>query len=181
LTEGLTILAAARSYQLSWEEGQTRGGVFTKLLCAALEGGAANVLGDITLGAIYAQVETQLGAWDQRPLFKCHVASSVVLRKREPLVELAILKKIHDYFPNPEDQFRLDPTYEEDKHHVPEDLRQVDKDHEQVMSHFRKYATQNLLVPVGEDYLYWAAVHSKSCRLTEIGQYIWQMVERRRI
>jgi hypothetical protein len=180
MVEGLVILAAARSYAPSFEAGQLRGGVFTNLLCGALEGGAANVLGDITLASVYSFVESQLGAWDQRPLFKCHVAGSSVLRRVLPLIDPAILKKIRQYFKAPDFVYPLDPTYEKDKpdtHGGPP--LEVDKQHEEIMAHFRRYAANGLLVP-GTD-LYWAAIRSESCKLTASGRYIWELVERRRI
>ena len=182
LAEGLTILAASRSYQFSFEAAHAGGGIFTNLLISALQGSAANVLGQISLGAAYSFVESMLGAWDQRPLFKCHVSKSSVVRQVEPLIELPILRKIREYFAaGPDAEYPLDPTYEEDKHHVPEGQREVNPQHEAIFADFRKYAAKNLLVPVGEEYLYWAAVRSKSCQLTETGKYIWQMTEKGRI
>jgi hypothetical protein len=181
MAEGLTILAAARGYAPSFEAGQSRGGIFTNLLCGALEGGAANVLGVITLASVYSFVESQLGAWDQRPLFKCHVASSSVLRRVAPLIDLAILKKVRQYFETADFVYPLDPTYDEDKHDAPEDQREVNQEHEEIMAHFRQYAAKGLLVPVGAEYLYWAAVRSQSCKLTASGKYIWELVEGKRI
>jgi len=182
LVEGLSILAAARSYAPSFEVGQSRGGIFTNLLCSALEGGAANVLGIITLGSVYSFVESQLGAWDQRPLFKCHVASSSVLRRVPPSIDLAILKKVCKYFASPDFVYPLDPTYEKDKRHAPEDQLEVNTEHEEIMAHFRKYAAKGLLVPEPkQEYLYWAAVRSESCKLTASGKYIWELVNRKRI
>lgn len=175
LAEGLTILAASREYQPSWE---LAGGVFTNLLAAALSGGAANVLGEVTLAAAYAFVENQLGAWEQRPLYKCNVAHSSILRYVKPAIDLPTLRKIRKYFPTPDLEYRLDASYEEDKHHVPEGKRQRNTKHEAIMEDFRRYATENLLAPIGEEYLYWAAVRDKSCRLTETGKYVWRLADK---
>jgi hypothetical protein len=176
LAEGLTILAASREYQPSWEaEG---GGVFTGLLAAALRGGAANVLGEVTLAAAYAFVENQLGAWDQRPLFKCNVARSSILRYVQPAIDLPTLQRIAKHFPEADFEYPLDPSYEVDKHHVSEGKQQTNPKHEAIMADLRRYATAHLLVPVGEDYLYWAAIKSKSCKLTEAGRYVWRLANK---
>ncbi|MCH7862471.1 MAG: hypothetical protein IH998_12455, partial [Proteobacteria bacterium] len=72
LREGVSILTASRGDQPSVETGD--GGLFTSLLVDALGGGAADVLGAVTVPSVYAYVEAALGAWDQRPLFKSHVS-----------------------------------------------------------------------------------------------------------
>jgi len=68
LREGLSILTASRSSQAALERGGS--GVFTELVCAALDGGAADILGNVSVASVYAYVDQALGAWDQRPLFK---------------------------------------------------------------------------------------------------------------
>src|SRR5207248_7445053 len=68
LAQGVSILTAARSGQSSVESAGH--GVFTNLVCSALEGGAADVAGHVHAAAIYSYVEQVLGPWDQRPLFK---------------------------------------------------------------------------------------------------------------
>jgi len=42
------------------------GGIFTSLVVDALQGGAADILGDVTAPSVYAYLEAALGAWDQR-------------------------------------------------------------------------------------------------------------------
>jgi hypothetical protein len=72
LRERLSILTAARASQPCLERGEA--GVFTGLVCSALDGGAADILGNVSVASIYAYVDQALGAWDQRPLFKSHVS-----------------------------------------------------------------------------------------------------------
>ena len=86
LAEGITILTASKSGQLSMEQGGR--GVFTELLCGALDGGAADVLGHVTATSVYSYVEQALGPWNQRPLFKAHLSNVVPLRKAQPAVPL---------------------------------------------------------------------------------------------
>ena len=55
--------------------------MFTSLVLGALDGGAPDILGHVSVPAVYAYVEAALGAWDQRPLFKSHVSRVLPLRK----------------------------------------------------------------------------------------------------
>lgn len=177
LAEGLTILSASRSYQPA-KEVIGKGGIFTSLLIEALKGSAADLLGDITLSSAYRFVEQLLGAWDQRPLFKTHVSETMVLRKCKPKIDLKMLRRIKEHFPKPEYEYKLDPSYESDKHHAPPDKKEKNEKNEKIFEDFRKYASLNLVVPVGEQYLYWAAVRSKSCKLTLLGRYYWHRVDK---
>jgi uncharacterized caspase-like protein len=66
LTDGLTILTASTAEQYASEENGA--GVFTTLLVDALNGGASNLVGEITPGSVYAHIDQfSLG---QRPVFK---------------------------------------------------------------------------------------------------------------
>src|SRR5579864_6710540 len=99
LRDGVSILTASRGDQVSVEESGA--GLFTSLVCDALQGGAADLLGHVTAPGIYALVEAALGAWDQRPLFKAHVSTVVPLRKCRPPIDAAILRELPALFPVP--------------------------------------------------------------------------------
>ena len=97
LSAGLTILTASGATQYAIEENGS--GVFTSLLVDALDGGAANLLGHVTPGSIYAHIDQSLGSWQQRPVFKTNVSEFIPLRKVEPPISLgdllaAVLKVI---------------------------------------------------------------------------------------
>jgi len=79
LTEGLTILTASTAEQYATE--QNGSGVFTTLFVDAINGPAANLVGDVTPGGVYAHIDQSLGPWEQRPVFKTNVKSFVSLRK----------------------------------------------------------------------------------------------------
>jgi hypothetical protein len=166
LREGVSVLTASRASQVAMETGGS--GVFTSLVCDALEGGAADVCGNVTVASVYAYVDQALGAWDQRPLFKSHVSRLLPLRSCKPVISLEILRLLAEYFPQPEYDFPLDPSYEPD-------APPKDPEHERVFGHLQKYRAARLLVPVGEEHLYYAAINSKSCRLTPLGRYYWQL------
>lgn len=172
LREGLTVLAASRADQVAMESAGR--GVFTELLEAALRGGAADVLGNVTIASAYAYVDETLGPWDQRPLFKSHVAQLRPLRRVRPAVDLAILRRFPEWFPEPTSEMPLDPSYEPDAEpHAP--------DHEAVFADLQKCRAAKLVEPVGEDHMYFAAMKGKSCRLTPLGRHYWEMANRGRL
>ncbi len=162
LRQGVSVLTASRDSQPSVEENGS--GVFTTLVCAALDGGASDVIGDVTVASVYAYVDQVLGAWDQRPLFKSHVAKLIPLRTCKPVVDLPILRLLPKYFPDPSHEFPLDPSYEPD-------AEPDHPEHEEIFGHLQKYRAARLLVPVGEEHMYFAAMNSKSCKLTPLGQF----------
>lgn len=114
ISDGVSILTASTAEQYATEEEGA--GVFTTLLVDALGGAAANLVGDVTPGGVYAHVDQSLGPWAQRPVFKTNVKRFVSLRKVQPPLELSELRKISELFPQPGYYFPLDPSYEPERH-----------------------------------------------------------------
>jgi hypothetical protein len=172
LREGVSILTASRGEQVSVEVAG--GGIFTSLVVDALEGGAADVLGDVSAPAVYAYVEAALGAWDQRPLFKSHVAQLIPLRRCRPAVDISILRELPTLFPLPAEDLALSPHFE---------ATCENKDAEKVTIFCRLQALNraHLVEPVGANHMYDAAMESKGCRLTASGRFYWRLAESGRI
>lgn len=176
LKEGVSILTASRSDQVSME--QNGRGVFTELVCSALEGGAADVLGKVSVPAVYSYVEEALGPWAQRPLFKGHLSKVLALRTAQPAVSDATLRELTKWFPQVDSEYHLDPTYEytsNEKGFVP------DEDHVKIFKKLQQCRDAKLVEAVGEEFLYFAAMYSKSCQLTSLGQRYWKLVKEGRL
>lgn len=172
LTEGLSVLTASHSAESAVEVNGA--GIFTALVVDALQGGAADLRGHITPGSIYAYVDQALGAWDQRPIFKTNVTRFTSLRTIAPPVPLSTLRKICAYFPNAQDEYRLDPSYEfTDK--------RKDDAHVAIFKDLQKFEGVGLVVPVGEEHMYFAAMNSKTCRLTALGYQYWRLVKEKKL
>jgi len=167
LADGVSVITATRSGQEALEEGG--GGVFTSLLVEALEGGAASLLGEVSAASVYAYIDSALGAWDQRPLFKANVSRFEMLRRTEPRIEPALVRKLTEYFPLPAEPLPLSPAYE------PE-VEPHDEDLERVFSELQGLRDAGLVEPVGAPHMYHAAVQSKACGLTTLGRYYWRLV-----
>jgi hypothetical protein len=165
----MTILTASAAHQYSVEKGG--GGVFTNLLVDALGGAAANLLGHITPGSVYAHIDQSLGSWSQRPVFKTNVKTFVSLRQVEPSLPPSDLRRIVAFFPQPGFTFQLAPSYE------PEHAAAI-PEHNAVFAILQKYNRVNLVVPVGasKPNMYHAAIESKACKLTALGEHYRRIV-----
>jgi Caspase domain len=172
LSEGLSVLTASRDTESALEINGS--GVFTALVVNALQGGAADLRGHVTPGSIYAYVDQALGAWDQRPIFKTNVTRFTSLRTISPPVSHATLRKLTEYFPTAQDEHKLDPTYEFTE-------ATADPIKVAIMKDLQKFVGVGLVVPVDEEHMYFAAMNSKSCRLTALGYQYWRLVSEKRL
>lgn len=179
LSDGLTILTASTKEQYATEENGS--GVFTNLFVDALSGSAANLTGDITPGSIYAHIDQSLGAWEQRPVFKTNVKQFVSLREVTPPIALDDLRKIINFFPKPGHEFDLDPTYEPELKGRDDNMPPPNEDNTRVFALLQKYNRLNLLIPIDAPHMWNAAMESKSCRLTALGEHYRRLVSKDRI
>lgn len=179
LADGLTVLTASTAEQYATEENGR--GVFTTLFVDALHGGAANLTGDITPGSVYAHIDQSLGAWEQRPVFKTNVKQFVSLREVSPPIPLSDLRRITEFFPSAGFEFPLDPTYEPEMKGRDEGMPAPDPENTRTFAILQRYNRLNLLVPVDAAHMWNAAMKSKSCRLTALGEHYRRLVEKNRI
>jgi len=177
ISEGTTILAASTANQPSIEIDGA--GVFTTLLIDALNGAAANLVGDITPGSVYAHIDQSLGSWDQSPVFKTNVAHFVSLRKAAAPIELADLQKLTVLFPDPAEPLPLDPSYEPLRSGTEDQsIPSPDPKKNQDFAVLQNLVKVNLVRPVGAPHMWHAAMQSKSCELTFLGRHYWNLVHK---
>lgn len=180
--EGMSILTASRDNEPSMEVNGH--GVFTNLLLDALQGGAADLRGYITPGGIYAYVDQALNSWQQRPVFKTNIIRFTPLRQVNPQVSIETLRKLIEYFPTPSQEFNLDPSFE--------DTNSKEIEHKVIKPYadplnvikfkdLQKLQSIGLVVPVDAQHMYFAAMGSKSCKLTALGYHYWRLVKDKRI
>jgi hypothetical protein len=179
ISEGITILTASTSDQYASEINGS--GVFTTLLVDALSGSASNILGDVTPGSVYAHIDQSLGAWEQRPIFKTNVRNFISLRKAAPSIELEDLRMIKDFFPTAGFEFKLDPTYEPELKGRDEGMPDPIEQNTKTFSILQKYNRLNLLKPVDAPHMWNAAMESKSCKLTALGEHYRKLAANNRI
>ncbi|MGA9752189.1 MAG: caspase family protein [Acidobacteriota bacterium] len=179
LSEGLTVLTASTADQYATEENGR--GTFTTLLVDALHGGAANLTGDITPGSVYAHVDQSLGAWEQRPVFKTNVRQFVSLRRVSPQIELGDLRRITELFPRPGFEFQLNPTFEPELKGRDPGMPAPIPENTRKFAILQRYNRLNLVIPVDAPHMWHAAMQSKACKLTVLGEHYRRLVEKQRI
>jgi hypothetical protein len=172
LCDELTVITASRNIESADEIGDH--GVFTSLLIDALQGGAADIRGHITAGSIYAYIDSALGAWAQRPIFKTNVSRFVPIRSIKPKISLEKLRRIPKYFPQPKNEFKLDPSYEPTSEKAIAFKCAIFKD-------LQDFESEGLVKPVDEEHMYYAAMNSKSCKLTALGYHYWKLVKENKL
>lgn len=182
LSEGVSILTACRKDEVALEMGGH--GVFTKLLCEALRGGAADFSGNITMGSIYAYIDRSFGCWGQRPVFKTNICRFAPLRTVVPKISNEVIRELRTLFNDPTEVFQLDPSFEDTN--TPEcELTPIkpyaQKEHVEQFKTLQKLQSIGFVEPIEEEYMYYAAMHSTGCRLTALGQYYWHLVVNDRI
>lgn len=168
VTEGMSILTACRSHQDATEHNG--GGLFTGLLLDALGGAAANLMGEVTPGSVYAHIDQSLGPWGQRPVFKTNVIRFVSLRKAAPPIDPAVLRELSQLFPSYGYQYQLDPSFEPE---LPSQGANPSADPRKtaVFAKLQKLNRVNLVVPEGQPHMYHAAINSGTIRLTALGEH----------
>ena len=176
VSEGVTILTACTKDEAAAENGKH--GVFTELLLAALDGEAADLMGNITPGGIYAFIDKSLGAWEQRPVFKTNVTTFSPLRKVRPPIDVQILRNLALYFKASDSLYPLDPSYEYTN--TPNAIHEVIEpyalpEHTQIMKELQQLERVGLIVPYETEHMYYAAMASNSCQLTAVGKHYWRL------
>jgi hypothetical protein len=178
INEGVTIIASSGSGEASRErEGHGR---FTHFLVQGLDGGAADLLGEITSQSLFVYAARPFGAWDQRPVFKSHVSEPSVVRTTKPRVDRAILRALPRYFVgSPSAQITLDPDYEGEGRPLPQGDHGTEK--QQAFDHLKALRDAGLVQAEGGQDLFFAAMRGGKVSLTPIGQTFWQLADEGRL
>jgi hypothetical protein len=166
LRQGVSILASSRPDQPSEED--LGGGRFSRFFCAGLDGGAADVIGKVTVAGLYSYLSESFGAWEQRPMLKANVDRLHELRRCRSAVPLEELRRLPELFATPDSPHELSPAYEPT-------VEPVDEDKQLLFGILQRLNRVKLVVPDDAEHMYFAAMESRSCRLTELGKHYWYL------
>ena len=83
--------------------------------------------------------------------------------------------------PSPGYEFPLDPTYEPELKGRDPGMPSPIPENTRTFAVLQKYNRLNLLVPVEAPHMWNAAMESKACRLTALGEHYRRLVEKERI
>jgi hypothetical protein len=128
---------------------------------------------------VYAHIDQSLGPWAQRPVFKTNVKTFVSLRKATPPIPLPDLQALAIHFPHVGYNFELDPAYEPertDEQRSDPNVPPPDAKKTAVFATLQRYVKVNLVRPVGAPHMWHAAMQSKSCELTVLGEHYRNLV-----
>ena len=105
------------------------------------------------------------------------------LRKVNAKVSESILRKLTNYFKEPTDEFQLDPSFEftndpQEEHKVIKPY--ANKENVAKFKELQLFESIGLVEPVGTDHMYFAAMDSKTCKLTALGHHYWRLSKNRR-
>lgn len=168
LREGVSVLASSLRNQLSVEkDGQ---GLFTSVILKALSGGAADILGQVTVAGLYNYADKVLGPFQQRPVFKTHITQLNSLTLIKPTIPVEELKLLNVYFEEEQAEHDLSKEYE------PTELPH-NSEKEAIFATLQLFTSCNLVKPIGEKHMYYAAIHDKSCGMTSLGKLYWKMIK----
>jgi uncharacterized caspase-like protein len=169
LARGGTLLLGCGGDETSTERGGR--GVFTRYVCDALEGGAADVQGFVTLGDIYNYLNQVLSLTEQRPVLHANLANLRPLRRARAAIADARLRDLTRLFDTEDALLPLSPAYATD-------LGATD---DALISDFRclqSMRAARLVEPVDTEHMYFAAKKSLPCRLTALGRSYWRKAAR---
>jgi hypothetical protein len=107
---------------------------------------------------------------------------SRALRKVQAPISLADLQRITEFFPTPGAEFKLDPSFEPERLPGGDDsLPPPNPVNTAKFAVLQKYNRVNLVVPVDALHMWHAAMGSKSCKLTVLGEHYRRLVAKGRI
>lgn len=172
IREGISVLSSSEFNERSAEVGS--GGLFTKYFCEALEGGAADIQGNVDIGGIFSYVNTLLGAFDQQPNFKSHASRMAILKTFKPKISSIALRKLTKIFNDRDKDLQLNPSFEPSS-------KNPDSKNVETFGVLQEMTSANLVEPVGEKHMYYAAMNEKKCRLTRQGKFYWTLADQNRI
>lgn len=169
--DGVTILTACHRDQKALEvDGH---GKFTSILLDGMTGAASDILGRVTPAALYAYVDQTLGEFSQRPIYKANVQRFITLRELPPKVDIKILRKLPEYFPDAAHVFKLDPSFEPERGEETKRLASipVDENNARIFKELQQCSYVGLVKPSEHPHMWHSAVFSGGCQLTATGAH----------
>lgn len=109
LRKGVAILASSQANEHARMKNNTS--IFTKILLEALNGAAADLLGNVAVPDIYGYADKVLGPWEQRPLLICHVSTLNPLRRTKSTLTHKLVRRIGELFEHESSQYHLDHSF----------------------------------------------------------------------
>lgn len=178
LRRNMSVIAASLDAQAVVEGGGH--GLFTAALLDALDGAAADILGEVTTSSLYAHIERRFSPWQQRPVSKSYITTPTLVRKCPPKLSLEELLRLPELFKRRDAKFPMEPDHDPQIDRPGEYKQPPDQAKVAVGVLFKKYRDAGLLRPTtpGEQ-LYWTAQLGHTAELTLVGQEYWALAKQK--
>ena len=98
-----------------------------------------------------------------------------------PPISISDLRQLTKFFTSPGFESPLDPTYEPEMKGRDDGMPPPNPKNTRILAVLQKYNRLNLLVPVDVPHMWNAAMESKTCKLTALGEHYRRLVEKKRI
>ena len=167
LRTGVSILCSIMKDEVSSK--MSKHGIFSKALIDGLEGCAADILGKVTVSSLYNYIDQVLSPWYHRPIFISHINRIKPIRLVKPKISINDLRKLTSLFIEANHEFKLKPDFEITHENF-------DPEKGEIFRVLQKYNQAGLVEPKDEEFMYYAAMNSKSCYLSGQGKAYWNMV-----
>ena len=178
LRRNMTVIAGSLDTQAVVEAGGH--GLFTAALLDALDGAAADILGEITTSSLYAHIERRFTPWQQRPVAKSYITTPTLVRKCPAKLSVEELLRLPKLFSRPDAMFPMEPDHDPKIERPGEYEEAPDKAKIEVGELFKKYRDAGLLRPTKDgEQLYWTAQLRHTAELTLVGREYWALAKQK--
>jgi hypothetical protein len=172
LSDGVTILAASKSTEVSMEsQGH---GAFTRLLLDGLDGAATDHVGNITALSLYAHASRAFDAWEQTPVFKAHLSDAVMLRKGPSWISLADARRLPNHFADGDSRITLTMDHEG----VGRPLQGSGTPAQQELDYLKRLRNVGLVTTDNDEDFYFATLNGHDVYLTPAGRMLRELAAR---
>lgn len=114
-------------------------------------------------------------------IFKTNITRFISLRDVKPPVDIKVLRNICNLFTTVDSEVKLDPSFEyTNSNDIVHEVKPpyADSEHVKIFKQLQMLEGVGLVIPNGEEHMYWAAMHSKSCALTSLGKQYWLLAKK---
>ena len=103
-----------------------------------------------------------------------------IFNRKSP-ISLSDLQQIVVFFPSPGFEFKLDPSFEPELKGRDPGMPPPNPENTRKFTILQKYNRVNLVVPLDAPHMWHAAMQSKACKLTVLGEHYRKLAEQNRI
>ncbi|MEQ9498081.1 MAG: caspase family protein [Deltaproteobacteria bacterium] len=178
LRPGVTVLASSSSEQAATERFGR--GDFTSMIVEGLEGGAADLMGRVTIPSLFSFVAQAFPDLDQTPVLKSYATQVVAIRNTPIRIAQEILCRITTHFPTEDHALPVNMDHDDGGILIPPEKRTPKQAAYYDLRAYRDLDLVSAVTTSGEDTkgLWMALKEGGTVHLTKLGRHYWRLVKR---